>query len=71
MKEEFYGSMDRIIGKLISMFEERTSSLQTLRGATEMTIMGDLDVGTSLQKRRRTHSVKDEEVEATNLGNGS
>ncbi|XP_023755327.1 uncharacterized protein LOC111903806 [Lactuca sativa] len=45
--------------------------MQTMKAATEMTTRGDVIMGTRLGKRRRTHSTKDEDSEAANLGIGS
>ena len=45
--------------------------MQDVRGATEMSIEGYLDVWTRLGKKRRAHLERDKEVESANLGIGS
>ena len=46
LQEELSCIVDRITGKLIAKFEERTETFQTVRKTADMITGGDRDVGT-------------------------
>ena len=71
VQEELFGVVDRITGRLIAKFEERTAAFQTTMSIVEMTVVGDFVEATRLGKRRRAFLAKGEETEAANLGTGS